>query len=92
MSDEPHPHAAYEPHPWIDLRPDEILDRVIHDLYTPVSALGGEIDRLASGAFEDDELLGLLAQIRENINLLGRLVVTLKQYVDDRGRIDEGGA
>jgi K+-sensing histidine kinase KdpD len=92
MSDEPHTHAAYEPHPWIDLTPDEILDRVIHDLYTPVSALGGEIDRLASGAFEDDELLGLLAQIRENINLLGRLVVTLKQYVDDRGRIDESGA
>ena len=92
MSDEPHTQAAYEPHPWIDLRPDEVLDRVIHDLYTPVSALGDEIDRLASGAFEDDELLRLLAQIRENINLLGRLVVTLKQYVDKRDRIDEGGA
>ncbi len=65
---------------------------MIHDLYTPVSALGDEIDRLASGAFEDDELLRLLAQIRENINLLGRLVVTLKQYVDKRDRIDESGA
>jgi hypothetical protein len=91
MSDEPHSHAAPEPHPWIDLTPGEVLDRVIHDLYAPVSALGGEIDRLASGAFEDDELLRLLGQLRENINLLGRLVVTLKQYVDDRGRIDESG-
>jgi signal transduction histidine kinase len=77
-------HAAHEPHPWIDLTPDEVLDRLVHDLYTPVSALGSEIDRLASGAFEDDDLLVLLDQIRENVNALGRLVVILKRYSVER--------
>jgi hypothetical protein len=77
-------HATHEPHPWLDLTPDEVLDRLVHDLYTPVSALGSEVDRLASGAFEDDDLLILLGQIRENVNALGRLVVMLKRYSVER--------
>ena len=77
-------HATHEPHPWLDLTPDQILDRLVHDLYMPVSALGSEVDRLASGAFEDDDLLVLLDQIRENVNALGRLVVTLKRYSVER--------
>ena len=77
-------HAAHEPHPWLDLTPDEVLDRLIHELYAPVSALGSEVDRLASGTFEDDDLLPLLDQIRENVNALGRLVVTLKRYSVER--------
>jgi hypothetical protein len=77
-------HAAHEPHPWLDLTPDEVLDRLVHELYAPVSALGSEVDRLASGAFEDDDLLSLLDQIRENVNALGRLVVTLKRYSVER--------
>jgi hypothetical protein len=77
-------HATHEPHPWLDLTPDEVLDRLVHDLYTPVSALGSEVDRLASGAFEDDDLLILLGQIRENVNALGRLVVMLKHYSVER--------
>jgi hypothetical protein len=77
-------HAMHEPHPWLDLTPDEVLDRLVHDLYTPVSALGSEVDRLASGAFEDDDLLPLIDQIRENVNVLGRLVVTLKRYSVER--------
>ena len=77
-------HATHEPHPWLDLTPDEVLDRLVHDLYTPVSALGSEVDRLASGAFEDDDLLVLLGQIRENVNALGRLVVILKRYSVER--------
>ena len=77
-------HAAHEPHPWLDLTPDQVLDRLVHDLYAPVSALGSEVDRLASGAFEDDDLLALLDQIRENVNALGRLVVTLKRYSLER--------
>jgi hypothetical protein len=78
------PQAAHEPHPWLDLTPDDVLDRLVHELYTPVSALGSEVDRLASGTFEDDDLIPLLHQIRENLNALGRLVVTLKRYTSER--------
>ena len=64
---------------------DEVLlFQPAYDLYAPVSALGSEVDRLASGAFEDDDLLVLLDQIRENVNALGRLVVILKRYSVER--------
>jgi signal transduction histidine kinase len=77
---------SHEPHSWDDFTADEVLERLVHELYTPVSALGSEVDRLASGAFDDDELLGLLDQIRENVNALGRLVVALKRYTSERER------
>jgi hypothetical protein len=77
-------YIPHEPHPWADLTPEQVLDQLTNELYTPVSALGSEVDRLASGAFEDDELLVLLDRIRENLDALGRLVVTLKRYTTER--------
>jgi len=76
--------AAHEPHPWVELTPNQVLDKLVHEIYAPVSALGSEVDRLASGSFEDDDLLELIGQIRENVNALGRLVVTLKRYTSER--------
>lgn len=84
MSDESSAHPAHEPHPWADLSPDQVLDLLVHEIYTPVSALGSEVDRLSTGAFEDDELLRLLGQIREAVDTLGRLVVALKRYTAER--------
>lgn len=83
MSDAHAPLPAGEPHPWAGMTPDEVLSTLVYDLYGPVSALGGEVDRLSSGAFEDDELLTLIGQMREAINQLSRLVVTLKRYTSD---------
>ncbi len=62
MSSEPN--AAHEPHPWVELTPNQVLDKLVHEIYAPVSALGSEVDRLASGSFEDDDLLELIGQIR----------------------------
>jgi hypothetical protein len=76
---------SHEPHPWIELTPRQVLDKLLNEIYTPVSALGSEVDRLASGSFEDDELMELIGQIRENVNVLGRLVVTLKRYTNEQG-------
>ncbi len=52
-------------------------------LYSP-SALGEEMDRLSTGAFEDEELTALLAQMREGVDHLSRLVVLLKGYTAER--------
>lgn len=90
MSDATRPLS--EPHPWGDLTPHQVLDRLVYELYTPVSALGADLDRLSTGAFEDDELLLMLDQMRESVNALGRLVVTLKRYskeVQDEGSSEE---
>jgi hypothetical protein len=76
--------ASHEPHPWIDKTPDDVLRSLVYELYTPVSALGAEIDRLSTGAFEDEELIALLAQMRAGVDHLSRLVVLLKRYATER--------
>ena len=77
-------HDSHEPHPWADKTPDDVLQALVYELYAPVSALGNEVDRLSTGAFEDEELIGLLAQMREGIDHLSRLVVLLKRYTAER--------
>jgi|GEM_PF-1315372 len=84
MSDALPLHSPHEPQSWNDLAPDQALERLVHELYPQVSALGDEVDRLSTGAFEDEELLGLIDQIREAVNGLSRLVVTLNQYTSER--------
>ena len=74
---------SQEPHPWSSMSSAEVLATVLYDLYGPVSALGAQVDSLASGSFEDDELLTLIDHIRESTNQLGRLVVTLKRYTTE---------
>ena len=71
---------SHEPHPWADKTPDDVLQALVYELYGPVSALGNEIDRLSTGAFEDEELIALLGQMREGVNHLSKLVVLLKRY------------
>ena len=76
--------ASHEPHPWADKTPDDVLRALVYELYTPVSALGEEIDRLSTGAFEDEDLTELLDQMRAGVNHLSRLVVLLKRYAAER--------
>ena len=76
--------ASHEPHPWADKTPDDVLRALVYELYTPVSALGEEMDRLSTGAFEDEDLTELLDQMREGVNHLSRLVVLLKRYAVER--------
>ena len=77
-------HSASEPQLWAEKTPDEVLELLVRELYAPVSALGDEIDRLSTGAFEDDDLPALLDQMREGVNQLSRLVVHLKRYTSER--------
>lgn len=79
----PNPSSPNEPHSWDDKTPDEVLEALVYELYPPVSALGDEIDRLASGSFDDEELLVLLEQLRAGVNQLSRIVVALKRYTAD---------
>jgi hypothetical protein len=77
--------ASHEPHPWADKTPEDVLRALVYELYAPVSALGEEIDRLSTGAFEDEELTALLDQMREGVDHLSRLVVLLKRYTAEGG-------
>ena len=79
----PNPSSANEPHSWDGKTPEEVLQALVYELYTPVSALGDEIDRLLSGSFDDDELMVLLEQLRSGVNQLSRIVVALKRYTSE---------
>jgi hypothetical protein len=92
MPDSHAQHASHEPHPWADKTPEEVLHTLVYELYTPVSALGDEVDRLSTGAFEDEELIPLIERMREGINHLSKLVVMLKRYTAERGAAPEGPA
>jgi hypothetical protein len=83
MSFSPAGHSR-DRHAWGDMTQHEMLNALVYELYGPVSALGNEIDRLTHGAFEDDELMSLLDQMRENIAHLSTTVVALKRYADER--------
>ena len=76
--------ASHEPHPWADKTPDEVIRALVYELYAPVSALGEEMNRLSTGAFEDEELTELLSQLRAGVDHLSRLVVLLKRYATER--------
>jgi hypothetical protein len=76
--------ASHEPHPWADKTPDDVIRALVYELYAPVSALGNEIHRLSTGAFEDDELIALLDQMSAGVDQLSRLVVLLKRYAAER--------
>ena len=80
---------SHEPHPWADKTPDDVLQALVYELYAPVSALGNEVDRLSTGAFEDEELIALLDQMREGVNHLSKLVVLLKRYTAERQAPEE---
>lgn len=89
MSEELPSSSPPESHLWTDLTPAQVLDKLVPELYAPVSALGSDVDRLASGSFEDDDLPAMLDHIREHVNALSRLVVALKRYTKD---IEKGAA
>lgn len=90
----PFSHKTHEPHPWAEMTAEQALDALVYELYGPVSALGGQVDRLSTGAFEDEELSDLLAQIRDRVDDLSRVVVNLKRYNDDHrpAERERGGA
>ena len=87
---EQHAHQ-HETQAWADLAPHDVLEALIYELYGPVSTIGTQLDRLTSGAFEDDELTGILRQMREATNSLGRTVVALKRYLgSEAGEVGAG--
>ncbi|NJO83897.1 MAG: hypothetical protein HC828_14640 [Blastochloris sp.] len=45
--------ARQEHHSWEDLSPEEVLAKLVYELYNPVSMLGTQFDRLIS----EEELL-----------------------------------
>jgi hypothetical protein len=85
----PPQHAQpHDPHPWMHLSPAQVIDMLVYELYGPVSALGGQFERIMAGDFDADDLPDVLAQISGRVDDLGRLVVLLKRYSEEQPHPD----
>ncbi|MDZ4718205.1 MAG: hypothetical protein SH847_07005 [Roseiflexaceae bacterium] len=80
MPDIPVPHGTPERHAWDELSAEQVLERLVYELYGPLSALGIDLDHLATGTFEDEELMELLTHMQARVSDLSRLVVAIKRY------------
>jgi hypothetical protein len=77
-------HQASDSHPWAELTTSQALALLLHELYTPVSALGDQVSRLADETLDDGERMVIIGHMRARIDDLSRLVVLLKRYLDDQ--------
>jgi K+-sensing histidine kinase KdpD len=71
---------------WESLTPEQLLDQLVYELYTPVSTLGGQIKRLAEDddPLSEDEYDAILDQMHTAVRQLSRMVVSLKRYNEGR--------
>ncbi len=81
-------HRASDSHPWAELTAAQALALLLHELYTPVSALGDQVSRLASDSLDDLERAVIIGHMRARIDDLSRLVVLLKRYLDEQSTPD----
>ncbi|NTW00759.1 MAG: hypothetical protein HGA19_05540 [Oscillochloris sp.] len=67
---------------WDNLRPEQVIDSLIYELYNPVSLLGSQLKRLT----DDDDPLSeedyetIFEQMHQAVRQLSRTVVSLKRY------------
>lgn len=76
-------HQASGSHPWAELTASQTLSLLLRELYTPVSALGDQVSRVADATLDDNERTVIIGHMRARIDDLSRLVVLLKQYLDE---------
>ena len=77
-------HQASDTHPWADLTTAQTLALLLRELYTPVSALGDQVSRLAADPLDERERTVIIGHMRARIDDLSRLVVLLKRYLDEQ--------
>lgn len=77
-------HQAFDSHPWAELTAAQALSLLLHELYTPVSALGDQVSRLAADPLDESERAVIIGHMRARIDDLSRLVVLLKRYLDEQ--------
>lgn len=81
-------HQTFDAHPWAELTASQTLGLLLRELYTPVSALGDQVSRLANESIEESERAVIIGHMRARIDDLSRLVVLLKRYLDEQSAPD----
>ncbi|MEI7771621.1 MAG: hypothetical protein WCI67_16635 [Chloroflexales bacterium] len=79
MSDSP---ARPDPQQWERLRPEQVIDSLIYEIYNPVSLLGSQLKRLTDDddPISEDDYDAIFEQMHQAVRQLSRTVVHLKRY------------
>ncbi|MEI7646591.1 MAG: hypothetical protein WCJ55_20150 [Chloroflexales bacterium] len=79
MSDPP---TRPNPQQWENLRPEQVIDSLIYEIYHPVSLLGNQLKRLTDDddPISEDDYEAIFEQMHQAVRQLSRTVVQLKRY------------
>lgn len=71
---------------WEHMAPREVLASLVYELYSPVSLLGSQLNRIVS---EDDPLTeeeyeAIFEQMQKAVHRLSKTVVNLRRYVQEQ--------
>jgi polyphosphate kinase len=80
------PPIRNEPQHWANLDPEQVIEQLVHQLYSPVSILGSQLKRLTDDddPISEDEYEAIFATMHNAVNQLSRTVVQLKRYSEGR--------
>lgn len=78
----------HENQPWEQLTPEQLIEQLVHQLYGPVSLLGGQLKRLTDDddPLSEEEYEAIFALMHNAVNQLSRTVVELKRYGEAQKR------
>jgi hypothetical protein len=81
-------HHRHDHQQWEELSPEQLLDLLVYELYTPVSTLGSQIQRLTEDddPLSEDDYDAIFEQMHNAVRQLSKTVVHLKRYTEDRKR------
>jgi hypothetical protein len=90
MNDHP---ARPDQQSWENLSPDEVLVALVRELYTPVSLLGADLNRLTgdTDALSEEEADQLFEQMQSAVRQLSMTVFHLKRYTQERAAKPKDG-
>lgn len=73
---------------WSELTPEQLVEQLVHHLYSPVSILGSQLKRLTDDEdpISEDEYEMIFNTMHNAVNQLSRTVVQLKRYSEERKR------
>ncbi|GAB4445481.1 MAG: hypothetical protein OHK0015_47790 [Chloroflexi bacterium OHK40] len=86
MSDHP---TRHEPQSWEQLSPEQVIELLVYELYSPVSLLGSQLRRLTEDddPLSEEEYEAIFAQMDHAVRQLSKTVVHLKRYSEERKRL-----
>jgi hypothetical protein len=87
MSEQPRPDTQH----WDQLTPDQVIELLVYELYSPVSIIGSQLKRLTEDEdpLSEDDYDASFEQMHNAVRQLSKTVVHLKRYSEQRKRAQE---